>query len=73
MHLQVEKDLERAGLGCQLLTGSLIDLYKGIMFHKYLVKAIEDYWVKLWTVLEPYISCVVQIVEEELSKGRRLV
>jgi hypothetical protein len=43
------------------------------MVRKHLVEAAEDRWVKLRTVLEPYASRIFRIIEEELSKGRRLV
>jgi hypothetical protein len=71
--LRVQEDPKIAYLAYDPLASRLIDLDKGIMVRKHLVQALEDRTVELRAVLDPYVSRIVRIVEEQLGEGRRLL
>lgn len=73
MHLRVKKDPEVARLGGQSLAGGLLDPYKGIVVRQHLVEAVEDPTIKRLVVLQPEVSCVLGIVEEQLGEDRNLL
>jgi hypothetical protein len=72
-HLRVQEDPKIACLACDPLASRLVDPDKGIMVRKHLVQALEDRTVELRAVLDPYVSRIVRIVEEQLGEGRRLL
>ena len=73
-HLRVEEEAELLRqLIREPLTGCLVDVNKGVTVCKHLYKLGQDRTIKLRVAGYLYVSHVVRVVEEQLSKARDLL
>ena len=73
-YLQVKEEAELLRqLIREPLTGRLVDVNKGVTVYKHLCKLGQDRTIKLQVTGRLYVSHVVWVIEEQLSKARDLL
>jgi hypothetical protein len=69
-YLQVKEETELPGqLISEPLTGCLVDINKGVTVCEHLCELCQDCTIQLWIVGRLYVSRIVWVIEEELSKA----